>query len=162
MTLIYFIYFLYICPRQNYDTMTVAIGNDHAGVSYKFEILKHLTQKGIEVLNYGTDTSESVDYPDRIHPVALAVTSQKARFGIILCGSGNGAQITANKHKNIRAALCWEESIVSLARQHNDANILSIPARFVSLPQAIKFVDIFLSTNFQAGRHQNRINKINC
>ena len=140
--------------------MTIAIGNDHAGTSYKFEIIKALESKGIEVLNFGTDSNDSMDYPDAIHPVANAVESKKATTGIIICGSGNGAQMTANKHQNIRAALCWNNELVSLSRLHNDANILSIPARFVSLQQALGFVDIFLNTTFEGGRHQNRVEKI--
>jgi ribose 5-phosphate isomerase B len=140
--------------------MKIAIGNDHAGTEYKFEILKVLKDKGFEVLNFGTDTNESMDYPDTIHLVADAVESNKADLGIILCGSGNGAQMTANKHQGIRAALCWNNELVSLARQHNNANILSIPARFVSLQQALGFVDIFLNTKFEGGRHQTRVNKI--
>jgi len=142
--------------------MTVAIGNDHAGTEYKFEIVKQLKAKGIEVINFGTDTNDSMDYPDTIHPVADAVENGKADFGIIICGSGNGAQITANKHQGIRAALVWNNELVALARQHNNANILSIPARFVSVQQAIGFVDIFLTTEFEGGRHQNRVNKIPC
>jgi len=140
--------------------MVIAIGNDHAGTSYKFEILKHLENKGIKVLNFGTDTSDSMDYADAIHPVASAVESGEAMFGIIICGSGNGAQMTANKHQGIRAGLCWNNELVALTRQHNNANILAIPARFVSLQQAIGFVDIFLTTEFEGGRHQNRIDKI--
>jgi len=140
--------------------MKIAIGNDHAGTSYKFNIINFLKKKGIEVLNFGTDTDDSMDYPDAIHPVAEAVESHKVDFGIILCGSGNGAAITANHHKNIRAALCWNSELVTLARQHNDANILSIPARYVSLEEALEFVDIFLNTDFEGGRHQNRVNKI--
>lgn len=140
--------------------MKIAIGNDHAGTEYKFEILKVLKDKGFEVLNFGTDTNESMDYPDTIHLVADAVENNKADLGIILCGSGNGAQMTANKHQGIRAALCWNNELVSLARQHNNANILSIPARFVSLQQALGFVDIFLNTKFEGGRHQTRVNKI--
>ena len=140
--------------------MNIAMGNDHAGTAYKFAIKKHLEKKGYTVLNFGTDTDNSVDYPDYIHPVANAVESGEATFGIIICGSGNGAQITANKHQHIRAALCWNNELVALARQHNDANVLSIPARFVSLYQAIQFVDIFLSTAFEGGRHQKRVEKI--
>ena len=140
--------------------MTIAIGNDHAGTEYKFEIIKLLKTKEIDVLNFGTDTSESMDYPDAIHPVANAVQKSKADFGIILCGSGNGAAMTANHHKNIRAALCWNNELVALARQHNNANILSIPARFVSLQQALEFVNIFINTKFKGGRHQKRIDKI--
>ena len=140
--------------------MVIAIGNDHAGTEYKFEILKHLENKGIKVLNFGTDTSDSMDYADTIHPVANAVESGEATYGIIICGSGNGAQMTANKHQGIRAGLCWNNELVALTRQHNNANILAIPARFVSLQQAIGFVDIFLTTEFEGGRHQNRIDKI--
>ena len=142
--------------------MTIAIGNDHAGTEYKFEIVKHLEKLGHKVLNFGTNTNDSMDYPDAIHPVAEAVETEQAAMGIILCGSGNGAQMTANKHQGIRAALCWNNELVALTRQHNDANILTIPARFVSLQQALGFVDIFLTTDFEGGRHQNRINKITC
>ena len=105
--------------------MTIAIGNDHAGTIYKFEIIKHLQRKGYEVLNFGTDTNDSMDYPDAIHPTAIAVESGKATLGIILCGSGNGAQMTANKHQGIRAALCWNNELVALTRQHNNSNILT-------------------------------------
>jgi len=139
---------------------TIAIANDHAGTQYKFEIIKLLESKNIEVLNFGTDTEESMDYPDTIHLAASAVENEKATLGIILCGSGNGAQLTANKHKKVRAALCWNNELVTLARQHNDANILSIPARFVSLQQALGFVEIFINTDFEGGRHQQRVEKI--
>lgn len=139
---------------------TIAIANDHAGTAYKFEIVKLLEKKGYKVLNFGTDTEESMDYPDTIHQAANAVEKGKAIKGIILCGSGNGAQLTANKHPNVRAALCWNNELVALARQHNDANVLSIPARFVSLYQALNFVRIFLSTDFEGGRHQRRVEKI--
>ncbi|TCP27897.1 ribose 5-phosphate isomerase B [Tenacibaculum skagerrakense] len=142
--------------------MTIAIGNDHAGTEYKFEIIKILEELGHEVINFGTDDANSMDYPDTIHPTADAVESGKASLGIILCGSGNGAQMTANKHQGIRAALCWNNELVALSRQHNNANILTIPARFVSLQQAIGFVKIFLSTEFEGGRHQNRVSKIAC
>ena len=142
--------------------MTIAIGNDHAGTEYKFEIIKHLEEKGYNVINFGTDSNASMDYPDAIHPTAEAVETGKATLGVILCGSGNGAQMTANKHQGIRASLCWNNELVALTRQHNDANILTIPARFVSLQQAIGFVDIFLSTEFEGGRHANRVSKISC
>ncbi len=142
--------------------MTIAIGNDHAGTDYKFEIVQKLEAKGYTVLNFGTDTQDSMDYPDAIHPAAEAVASGKAVFGIILCGSGNGAQMTANKHQGVRAALCWNNELVALTRQHNDANVLAIPARFVSLQQALGFVDLFLATEFEGGRHQNRVEKITC
>ena len=140
--------------------MVIAIGNDHAGTQYKFEIIKLLESKGIKVLNFGTDLNDSMDYPDAIHPVANAVESGEATFGIILCGSGNGAQMTANKHQGIRAALCWNNELVELTRLHNNANVLSIPARFVSLQQALGFVEVFLNTPFEGGRHQNRVEKI--
>ena len=140
--------------------MNIAIGNDHAGTAYKFEIEKYLQNKGYKVLNFGTDSNDSVDYPDFVHPVAEAVEKGEASFGITICGSGNGAQITANKHQKIRAALCWNNELVALARQHNDANVLSIPARFISLQQAIGFVAIFLETKFEGGRHANRVTKI--
>ena len=142
--------------------MNVSIGNDHAGTEYKFEIIKHLETKGHLILNFGTDTNNSMDYPDAIHPTANAVEKGKAVLGIILCGSGNGAQMTANKHQGIRAALCWNNELVALTRQHNNANILTIPARFVSLQQAIGFVDIFLNTAFEGGRHGTRVDKISC
>lgn len=142
--------------------MKIAIGNDHAGTSYKIEIVEFLTSKGIEVINHGTDAAESVDYPDFVHPVAKDVEEGNAEFGIIICGSGNGACMTANKHKAVRAALCWTKEITILARQHNDANVLGLPARFISLPQALDMVDSFLETKFEAGRHANRVKKIPC
>lgn len=140
--------------------MTIAIGNDHAGTEYKNAIVKYLKTKGITIINHGTDTNDSVDYPDFVHPVAQDVTSKKADFGIIICGSGNGANMTANKHQDIRSALCWNKEIAALARQHNNANILSIPARFTAQQQAIEMVDVFLSTGFEGGRHANRVAKI--
>ena len=142
--------------------MTIAIGNDHAGTQYKFEIVKFLEKKGYKVLNFGTDSEDSMDYPDTIHPVANAVESGEADFGITLCGSGNGAQMAANKHQGIRAALCWNNELVELARAHNNANVLSIPARFISLQQALCFVELFLTTKFEGGRHKSRIDKIPC
>ena len=142
--------------------MTIAIGNDHAGTQYKFEIIKLLESLGHEVLNFGTDNEDSMDYPDAIHPTAEAVAQKKADMGIILCGSGNGAQMTANKHQEVRAALCWNNELVTLTRQHNNANVLTIPARFVSLQQALGFVKLFLTTDFEGGRHENRVNKIAC
>jgi len=140
--------------------MKISIGNDHAGTDYKFAIVKHLETKGYTITNYGTDTNDSVDYPDFVHPVAQDVETNKTDFGIIICGSGNGANMTANKHQGVRSALCWTKEIVALARQHNNANILSIPARFTALPQAIEMVDTFLDTAFEGGRHKNRVDKI--
>lgn len=141
--------------------MQIFIGNDHAGTPYKNAICEHLRAQGHSVENFGTDDDKSVDYPDFMHPVAEAV-QDKDRVGIIICGSGNGAAMTANKHQHVRAALCWTKEIAALARQHNDANILSIPARFVSMPQALEMVDTFLKTPFEGGRHQNRVSKIGC
>lgn len=142
--------------------MTIAVGNDHAGTEYKFEIVQLLEELGHKVINFGTNTNDSMDYPDAIHPAAEAVETGQAEMGIILCGSGNGAQMTANKHQGVRAALCWNNELVELTRQHNNANVLTIPARFVSLQQALGFVKIFLSTEFEGGRHANRVNKIAC
>ena len=140
--------------------MNISIGNDHAGTSYKLELLPYLIKQGHTVINHGTDDEESVDYPDTIHPVAEDVSNQKSEIGIIICGSGNGANMTANKHKSIRSALCWNSQIAALARQHNNANILSLPARFISLDEVKEIVDLFLSTEFEGGRHQRRIEKI--
>jgi len=142
--------------------MKISIGNDHAGPDYKKAIVDFLKAKGYEINNYGTDTNDSVDYPDFGHPVALDVENGKVDFGIVICGSGNGIAMTANKHQGIRAALCWTKEIAALARQHNDANIISIPARFTSIPQAVEMVDTFITTNFEGGRHATRVNKIAC
>lgn len=142
--------------------MKIAIGNDHAGPDYKNAIVNLLESKGITVTNYGTNTEASVDYPDFIHPVANDVADGKVDLGIIICGSGNGAAMTANKHQKVRAALCWTKELAELARLHNDANILSIPARFTSIPQAIAMVEVFLNTEFEGGRHQTRVDKISC
>ena len=142
--------------------MKISIGNDHAGPEYKKAIVDFLKQKGHEIVNHGTDTFDSVDYPDFGHRVAIDVETGKANFGIVICGSGNGINMTVNKHQGIRSALCWDKEIASLARQHNDANIISIPARFTSIQQAVEMVDTFLNTNFEGGRHANRVNKIAC
>jgi len=144
------------------EQMKIAIGNDHAGTLYKKAIVKHLETIGYEVINFGTDNLESVDYPDFVHPVAEAVEMKKVDFGIVICGSGNGVAITANKHQKVRCSLCWTKEIATLSRQHNDANILSIPARYTALEQTISIVDTFLNTDFQGGRHKNRIEKIAC
>ncbi|MFA9290252.1 MAG: ribose 5-phosphate isomerase B [Solirubrobacteraceae bacterium] len=140
----------------------IAIGSDHAGFEFKNLIIKHLQSKGLTVLDKGPFNNESVDYPDFIHPVAQEVENNDTIKGIILCGSGNGAAITANKHKNIRCALVWKSELAVLARQHNDANIISIPARYITKEEALSIVDSFLTTDFEGGRHQNRINKITC
>ena len=140
--------------------MKIAIGNDHAGVDLKFKIIKHLEEKGHQVKNFGTNNRESVDYPDHIHPVAELISKSSNMMGVIICGSGNGAAMTANKNKNIRAALCWSEEISVLARQHNNANIISIPARYVSLEEAILILEAFIKTPFEGGRHKKRVDKI--
>lgn len=142
--------------------MIIAIGNDHAGPDYKKALIEFLESKGHQLINHGTDTTDSVDYPDFGHAVANDVAQGKADFGIVICGSGNGIAMTVNKHQEIRAALCWNKEIAALARQHNDANIISIPARFTAIAQVIEMVDTFLNTSFEGGRHQNRVNKIAC
>lgn len=142
--------------------MKLAIGNDHAGVTYKNSIVEYLKEEGHEVVNYGYDSQESVDYPDFVHPVAQAVEEKKVDFGIIICGSGNGANITANKYQQVRSALCWIKEIAQLARAHNDTNVLSIPARYTSQQQALELVETFLNTLFEGGRHQLRVSKIAC
>lgn len=140
--------------------MTIAIGNDHAGPNYKFEIIKYLESQDIKVINHGTDTLDSVDYPDFVHPVASAVNDKNVDFGILICGSGNGVAMTANKYKNVRAGLCWTTELTELTRLHNNANILCIPARYTSIQQAVAMVKTFLETEFEGGRHQNRVDKI--
>ena len=142
--------------------MKISIGNDHAGPDYKKAIVIFLESKGYEIINNGTNTFDSVDYPDFGHPVAIDVENKIANFGIVICGSGNGIAMTANKHQGIRCALCWTKEIAILARQHNDANIISIPARFTSIEQAVEMVDAFLNTNFEGGRHATRVDKISC
>lgn len=140
--------------------MKISIGNDHAGTEYKFAIVELLKSKGIEVENYGTDAHDSVDYPDFVHPVAKDIVEKRSDFGILICGSANGVAMTANKYQEVRAGLCWTKEIVELIRQHNNANILCIPARFTAIPQALQMVETFLATEFEGGRHQNRVNKI--
>jgi len=142
--------------------MKISIGNDHAGPDYKNAIVQFLESKGHTIINHGTDTFDSVDYPDFGHAVANDVETKNADFGIIICGSGNGIAITANKHQGVRAALCWMNEIAALARQHNDANIISIPARYTNIKQAVEMVETFLSTDFEGGRHATRVGKIAC
>ena len=142
--------------------MKIAIANDHAGPDYKNKIVAFLISNGHQVTNYGTDNSVSVDYPDFGHKVALDVSNNNADFGIVICGSGNGIAMTANKHQKIRCALCWTAEIATLARQHNNANVVSIPARFTSIDQAIEIVTVFLNTQFEGGRHAVRVDKISC
>lgn len=140
----------------------IAIGADHAGFRYKEAVIHWLQRNGYDIFDAGTNSEASTDYPDHVHPVADAVEKGEAWLGIILCGSGNGVAMTANKHQGIRAALCWNNEIASLARQHNDANILAIPARFVPEAVALSMVQTFLETPFEGGRHQGRVDKISC
>ncbi len=141
--------------------MNVSIGNDHAGTKYKFQIIEHLSKKGFKVTNHGTDSEESVDYPDFIHPVSKDIKNNTSEIGIIICGSGNGASMSANKHQGVRSALCWNKEICKLSREHNNASILSVPARYVTVEEAIEMVDVFINTPFEGGRHQRRVEKIN-
>lgn len=142
--------------------MKIAIGCDHAGWDYKDKIINLLKKRGIEIIDHGTYSSDSVDYPDFIHPTADDVESGIAQLGIVICGSGNGVAMTANKHQGIRAALCWNNELAALARQHNNANILAIPARFISQRMANAMVRTFVDTAFEGGRHQRRVDKISC
>lgn len=142
------------------DKITIAIGADHAGFEYKQHLIDYL--KDYHLKDFGTNSPDSVDYPDFAHPVASAVEKKEYTMGILICGSANGVAITANKHNGVRAAICWNEELASLARQHNDANILCIPARFVSEEMAKHMADKFLTTEFEGGRHGKRVDKISC
>lgn len=133
---------------------------DHAGVQLKQQLKQYLGEKGFDILDFGTDSEASVDYPDFAHPAAEAVENGTANFGICMCGTGNGIQMTLNKHQGIRAALCWKPEIAALAKEHNNANILVLPARFVTYDEAIAIVDAYLNAQFEGGRHQRRIDKI--
>ena len=141
--------------------MKIAIAADHAGFKYKELIKNHLLSK-CEIQDFGTFSEGSVDYPDFVHPAAASVEKGDNLFGILICGSGEGVSITANKHQNIRCALCWEVEIAQLARQHNNANMIAIPARFVSEELVLDMIDAFLATDFEGGRHQKRVSKISC
>lgn len=143
-------------------TLPVAIGSDHAGFNYKEAIISFLDGKNVTWKDFGTYSTDSVDFPDFAHPVACEVENNKAAFGILICGSANGVAMTANKHQHIRAAICWGEELAELARKHNDANIICIPARFVREKLAEKMVDVFIHTCFEGGRHENRVHKISC
>lgn len=140
----------------------IAIGSDHAGFEYKQALIAWLEEKDLKVTNVGVDSANSVDYPDYAHPVAELVEAGKVAFGILLCGSANGVCMTANKHQEIRAALCWQTDVAKLVRQHNNANIICIPARFVALELAKQMIEIFMQTEFEGGRHQTRIGKMAC
>ena len=140
----------------------IAVGADHAGFEYKSQIISFLEDKGLSVKDFGTYSTDSADYPDFAHPVASAVEEGDASFGILVCGGANGVAITANKHQNIRAAICWLDEIAQLARQHNNANVICLPARFVSVAEATNMVNTFLTTAFEGGRHEKRVGKIAC
>ena len=139
--------------------MNISIGNDHAGVDYKNYIIENLKDT-YEIKNHGTDLESSVDYPDFAHPVSSDVDNKKSDLGILICGSGNGVAMTANKYKKVRAALCWNEELAVLAKKHNNANIVCIPARFISKEEALQIVNSFIQTGFNGGRHERRVNKI--
>lgn len=139
---------------------TIAMASDHAGVSLKSQLKEYLAEKGYDILDFGTDSEASCDYPDYAHPAAKAVEDGSADFGVAMCGTGNGIQMTLNKHQGIRAALCWRPEIAELARQHNDANFLVMPARFVTYDEAVAILDAYLNAKFEGGRHQHRIDKI--
>lgn len=140
----------------------IAIGGDHAGFEYKQKLKAVLLDNGYQVTDFGPNTSDSVDYPDYIHPLCNSIEAGELSRGVIICGSGNGVAITANKHQGIRAAICWNEDLAKLSRQHNDANLISIPARFVDFDLTVKMVLLFLKTEFEGGRHAQRVNKIPC
>jgi ribose 5-phosphate isomerase B len=142
------------------EKMIIPIGCDHAAFEMKVALIEWLEGLGYKLIDFGTNSADSVDYPDFIHPVTKYIEEKKARLGIILCGSGNGAAMTANKHKSIRAALCWNIELAEMARLHNDANILSIPARYISLETAKEIVKTYLNTDFEGGRHQRRLDKM--
>jgi len=140
----------------------VAIGSDHAGFDLKEKVKEYLTNKGIMFEDFGPFSDERADYPDFAHPVAKAVKEGEVDLGILMCGSGNGINMTANKHKGIRSALCWREDIAEMARLHNNANIIALPARYITEETSLSCVDVFLRTEFEGGRHQGRVDKINC
>jgi ribose 5-phosphate isomerase B len=143
------------------SSMTLTMASDHGGFAMKTFLKEKLERSGYTVLDFGTNSEESVDYPDMIHPLASAINKGEFERGIILCGSGNGAQMTANKYPNVRAGLCWDVLQAELIRRHNDANVLSLPGRFISMEEAWKITEIFLNTSFDGGRHLIRVNKIN-
>lgn len=138
----------------------VPIGADHAGFDLKEEVINHLEKKGVSLKDYGTNSRDSVDYPDYVHPLCESVSNADYQLGILICGSANGVAMSANKHQGIRAAICWQEEITQLARQHNNANVICLPARFITVEEALTFVDIFFDTEFEGGRHQKRVDKI--
>lgn len=142
--------------------MKISIGADHAGFEYKQKLIEKLQNEGHEVVDHGTDSADSVDYPDFAHPVADDISNNRSDLGLLICGSANGVAMAANKHEKVRAAICWNEELSSLARSHNNANVLCIPSRFIAYELAEKITDKFLSVSFEGGRHERRVNKISC
>ncbi|MCX6182948.1 MAG: ribose 5-phosphate isomerase B [Bacteroidetes bacterium] len=142
--------------------MEIAIAADHAGYLLKDTIKEYLQSKGHQIKDFGTNSDQSCDYPDYAHPLAKAVNDGAYKLGILICGSANGVNMTANKHQNVRSALCWNVEVAQLARQHNNANVVALPSRFISKELAIEIVEAFVSTDFEGGRHANRVNKIAC
>ena len=153
---------VYIIIKSNIKIMKIAIGSDHAGFELKQEIITYLKLKNISITDKGCYSLDRADYPDAAHAVAIAVINKEVTFGILMCGSGNGINMTANKHSGIRSALCWNSEIAALARQHNDANILTLPARYINFEEAVKCLDAFLNEQFEGKRHLDRIKKIDC
>ncbi len=143
-------------------TKPIAVGADHAGFEYKTAIVKYLNEQGYQVMDFGTYSSASVDYPDFAHPAANSIEKGETACGVLICGSANGIAITANKHQGIRAAICWQKEIAELARLHNNANVVCLPARFLSVQNAFDIIHTFLNTPFEGGRHAGRVNKIAC
>ncbi len=142
--------------------MKIAIGGDHAGFDLKLKVIEKLKEKGHEVKDFGPYSNESCDYPDYVHPLAKSVEAGQFTYGIVICGSGNGVNMVANKYQGIRSGLCWEPGLAEMTRLHNDANILAVPARYISEETGIKIVETFIQTEFEGGRHQKRVDKINC
>ncbi len=140
----------------------IAIASDHAGFDYKKSIKDHLLNKGLQVVDYGTFDKESTDYPDHVHPLAEAIERAEHELGILICGSSNGVCMTANKHQGVRAAICWNTELAALARQHNNANVICFAERFMSLELVLEMTDVFLSTEFEGGRHGRRVDKMSC
>ena len=145
---------------KNWNELRIALASDHAGYNLKLEVIKHLESKGVTLHDFGCFSTESCDYPDFAHPMAAAVERGEYDYGITICSTGNGICMTANKHQGIRAALCWDVRIAQLARQHNNANVLGLPANFISQDLALQMVDTFFTTDFEGGRHERRVNKI--
>ena len=148
--------------KQHHNKMKIAIGGDHAGFALKLKVIEKLQNEGHEVKDFGPYSSESCDYPDYVHPLAQGVEKGEFTFGIVICGSGNGVNMVANKYQGIRSGLCWETGLAEMTRLHNDANVLAVPARYISEELGLQIVDTFINTEFEGGRHQKRVDKIKC